>query len=62
MLTHEAEDGTSAPMLLVRPGTPPSAPSSGTPGSEFVARHVTRTEAQTALRKAVNYEWNRGYG
>ncbi len=29
-LTHDAEGGTSIPMLLARSGTPPSAPWSGT--------------------------------
>ncbi|MFE2031024.1 hypothetical protein ACFW9V_39040, partial [Streptomyces hygroscopicus] len=30
-LTHDAEGGTSTPMLLAAPGTPPSGPWSGTP-------------------------------
>jgi hypothetical protein len=31
-LTHEAEDGTSTPILLAAPATPPSGPWSATPG------------------------------
>jgi integrase len=34
LLTHEAEDGTSTPMLLARSGTPPSGPSSATPAPD----------------------------
>ncbi|WP_234360269.1 tyrosine-type recombinase/integrase [Streptomyces sp. DSM 15324] len=44
-LTHDAEDGTSTPMRLAPPATPPSAPWSGTPAPVSTPLHGTSPNA-----------------
>jgi len=53
LLTHEAEDGTSTPMLLARSRHASVRSSSATPapGPEAVARHVAATDPAARRRR-----------